>query len=547
MITRNMAVAAAALATLGGCEPEAQIALNLKLLPNFVESGAVLDEDPEIKLVQILPDGEEIISYAGTGARGTELTLSIELPVPAGTQVGLLAERSGSISDEWQPSQTLAYGQALVPEDLTEGSHELEFLVANVGQLAEFSLLAEARRRWGGAAVMVASGDTYLFGGGDPQSPNIHSSRILKLDRLDQGNTSFQNVGDIPSFDDRNGDPVPERIGMAATLVQIDETPAILVTGGRDVYNATFPDVAGWFLWDPATDTVLDQEDEADPDDDLDVPRSEHLSIPFEGGNVLLYGGITDGAISSTPSYTVWKSRGGRFERGPEATVVEAGRMHAMGTPSDGDVVICGGLVIGFSAGDQVTWTPTNACNRFQPDGSVESFPPMPGPLACGTMITLADGSLLVTGGISEPIDEIWDQGDPAGSLYGSSDAVGDAFLYDITTNLWRTVGSLSLTRAHHRMVSLSDGRVVVIGGATMGNALFGAYGEAVRCTELFDPATETFAQASCSDVGRGAHPLVAWHPGEDALVVEGAWGEQTLSEGGSEYGLLGLGPGLTR
>ncbi|HHO51691.1 MAG TPA: hypothetical protein ENK18_12660 [Deltaproteobacteria bacterium] len=538
----------ACLVGLGGCEPAPPtLAMTLKLLPDFVNSGAVLDEDPEIKLVRLLPDGEEIISYVGTGARGTELTLSIELPVPGGTQIGLLAERSGSISDEWQPSQTLAYGQGVVAEDLITGDHELAFLVANVGQLAEFSLLAEARRRWRGAAVMLPNGDTYLFGGGDPQSANIHSSRVLKLTRLDQGNTSFQNVGEIPTFNDRDGNPVPERVGMGAALVEVDGAPAILITGGRDIYDATFPDVDGWFLWDPATDTVLDQADPLDPEDSMGEARSEHLSIPFEGGNVLLYGGIVEGGISTFASYTIWKSRSGRFERGTEINDVEAGRMHAMGAPSGGEVVVCGGLIISFGLGDQITWTPTNACNRFQPDGSVEPFPPLPGPLAGGTMLALEDGSLLVTGGFSEPIEEIWDQIDPFGSLYTSSDAVRDAFLYDVTTNLWREVGPLALARAHHRMVPLSDGRVVVIGGSTMGNALFGAYQEAVRCTELFDPDTETFAQAGCSDVGRGAHPLVAWYPGEDAVVIEGAWGEQDISEGGSEYGLIGLGPALTR
>ena len=519
-----------------GCTPDVE-GFTLLLEPNFVDSGSVLDIGPEIKLVQLLPDGEQIVSYMGTAARGTEIDIAVDLPLPAGSTLGLLAEAPNSQGDLWRPRQTLAYGQAVLTEELIDGEHILPMFVAEASKISELDAAAPARRRWRGAAVVVPGHGPYLFGGGDPEDVRVNSKGVLKLGGLDAGDTKFQNVGDIPSFMGALYGyeiEIPRRVGMGATVVEQDGQPLILVTGGREDARYSIPDVAGWFLWDPATDTVVDQ-------GQMGISRSAHLAIRFDEGNVLLYGGFTSGSASVIPTYEIWNARNGRFDLGDEWLSITAGRFQAMASPFGRDVVVCGGMNPNFSFGADVTWRPVADCNRIKPNGAVSSFPSLPMPLAGGAMSPLPDGGLIVTGGVFAPFDERWD---PLDGFYANTEAVSNTFYYDPALDSWRGAGHMATPRAHHRHVPLVDGRLMIVGGTGTGTAEFGPVTDPVRCPEIYDHNGDVFTLADCTDVGQGAWPLVAWAPGEETLIVEGGW-DDLGTTGGSDYGVMTLGPPL--
>jgi hypothetical protein len=49
------------------------------------------------------------------------------------------------------------------------------------------------------------------------------------------------------------------------------------------------------------------------------------------------------------------------------------------------------------------------------------------------------------------------------------------------------------------------------------------------------------------TNVGRGASPLVAWAPGQQAIVIEGYFSDGVNFTGATEWGTISLGPPLGR
>ncbi len=81
------------------------------------------------------------------------------------------------------------------------------------------------------------------------------------------------------------------------------------------------------------------------------------------------------------------------------------------------------------------------------------------------TATLLSNGQVLVVGGFS-----------------GVGDYLASAELYDPTTGVWTTTGSLATARYHHTATLLSNGQVLVAGGIGVAGTLATA--------ELYDPAT---------------------------------------------------------
>lgn len=106
------------------------------------------------------------------------------------------------------------------------------------------------------------------------------------------------------------------------------------------------------------------------------------------------------------------------------------------------------------------------------------------------TATLLADGRVLVTGGYAEP--------DP--DDYSEGNAVAEVF--DPATNVFVVVGPMTHERHEHEAVRLHDGRVLLTGGADAPSCCDDGISE----TELFDPATNTFAATGRLVVARPAH-----------------------------------------
>jgi hypothetical protein len=116
--------------------------------------------------------------------------------------------------------------------------------------------------------------------------------------------------------------------------------------------------------------------------------------------------------------------------------------------------------------------------------------------------------------------------GEEFGADYG--DARRDAWIFD-TQSGWTSVGQLAMPRAGHRMALLPDGRVLVAGGSTVFNPqLFPT--DALSCLEVFDPASTRFTSIGDCDEnddagglpGRAYEPEVVVDPERGALIVGG-------------------------
>ena len=140
----------------------------------------------------------------------------------------------------------------------------------------------------------------------------------------------------------------------------------------------------------------------------------------------------------------------------------------------------------------------------------------------------LADGRVLVAGGYfytgfqesgSRPIVLAHLATRPAAAAprvdvdlppIGYSWATAD--LFDPATATWSATGSMTYARSGAVAVTLTDGRVLVVGAEDPAFRTVGNPGEAYTTAEIFDPATDQFALT-------GSLPRVDWAP----LVARGA------------------------
>ena len=110
---------------------------------------------------------------------------------------------------------------------------------------------------------------------------------------------------------------------------------------------------------------------------------------------------------------------------------------------------------------------------------------PPPIEARAGTATALADGRILLAGGVSGP----------------------KAYLYDPITNRWTAAGQMLLPRQHHAAVLLPSGKILVSGGY-YGNGNFTAQ------SELFDPATLSWTATAPMTDARYFHTLTALRDG---------------------------------
>ena len=138
----------------------------------------------------------------------------------------------------------------------------------------------------------------------------------------------------------------------------------------------------------------------------------------------------------------------------------------------------------------------------------------------------LANGKVLVTGGITSE---------------------NNADLYDPNSDTFSQVGSLTDERVRHVAILLTNpawgalmNKVLIIGGAAIGNSAFGGLEQALSSVEIYDPATGQFSFFGNMTIARQNHTATQLQDGR--IMIAGGVGAPAFS-GTGEVVFTGMSP----
>jgi WD40 repeat protein len=264
------------------------------------------------------------------------------------------------------------------------------------------------------------------------------------------------------------GDMGTARTSHTATLLTNGK---VLVAGGNN--NVVNPGtVLGTAeLFDPAAGTFT-------ATGTMTEPRSQHTATLLTNGKVLLAGGTNDtSAELFDPATGTFTATGPMTEPRSQqtATLLTNGKVLLAGGTADNSAELFDPTTGSFAATGGMT-----TGDRFAP-----------------TATLLSDGTVLITGGDDNSFDRI---------LEGTAAAE----LFNPGTETFTATGSMTAARSQHTATLLTNGKVLLAGGA--GN----------ESAELFDPATATFTAAGLMTRTRSQHTATLLNDGT-VLVAGGS------------------------
>ena len=256
-------------------------------------------------------------------------------------------------------------------------------------------------------------------------------------------------------------------------------------------------------LYDPATGTFQ-------ATGPMHKPREQHTATLMADGRVLIAGGYTAneppaaGAIvlasvrtvestsSILASAEIYDPATGTFSRtGPMTTFRND---HTATLLQDGRVLVVGGGGEAYAS--------TTSADLYDPaTGTFSKTGSMKTGRWLHTATLLPDGRVLITGGRS-----------PRDSVYRSAE------LYDPASGRFSSTGAMHDGRQQHTATLLSDGRVLVAGGYWSD----GQDGRVLASTELYDPATGDFTEIGSMGTPRDGATAMRLGDGR-VLIVGGA------------------------
>jgi hypothetical protein len=198
-----------------------------------------------------------------------------------------------------------------------------------------------------------------------------------------------------------------------------------------------------------------------------------------------------------------------------------------MASPVATGMALCGGATWTGS-----TVTPTRDCEILAADGSSDPLPSLPIALRDGGMATLADGRLLVAGGIAQ-----------TGSAGTNLAAQARAWILDPDEGDWVETRPLDKGRAYFHLVADPSGGAVAIGGVGVGWGFGGVPTAVPDCGERFEPEGEGgdwVRLDPCGAAGAGLLPSIDVHPGRGLLTLQGRMED---GSGGEAFGIVAFGP----
>ncbi len=221
-------------------------------------------------------------------------------------------------------------------------------------------------------------------------------------------------------------------------------------------------------------------------------------------GRVLFAGTCSTAAVVYDPSAGTFTPTGSMtvVRAGATATRLQDGRVLFTGG-SECDNNDTGGMWASAELYDP-------AAGTFSATGSMQT------PRENHTATLLADGRVLITGGITGPrLNAMTGVTLAAFRLADTSaNVLKTAEVYDPATGTFSPTGSMSSIRDEHTATLLADGRVLVVGGGGEGYT-------SVSSADLYDPSTGTFSKTGSMKSGRYLHTATLLEDGR-VLVTGG-------------------------
>ena len=429
--------------------------------------------------------------------------------------------------------QVIGWGQT-PPLTIEDGTDEnFTMLFAEPERIARWNALPEALH--GGQLVWDGAGRFLLFGGAT-QGTRGNQSGLSSVWALSSGTTlattGFEEVGVMPALLGNDSNAPQGRYGHSATLLTGNhaDNGKILVVGGAADHNAANLTDDKVFLWDPATDSAETLETRVNDGVYL------HQAVESPNGDVVLIGGFSDSGLSHSfvfAQQSHYYDAGNRAVRNVNLTGAQAFHLFASGAAlNNSGVLVCGGTDIAEIIRDEddnpqeYYFALGAGCDLIGANGALEPLTGSPPPerVLFADMVTLADGTVLMSGGAAPLTDP------DRFELNDGLTSTAEAWLFDGST--WtETRLPMNVPRAGHRSALLPDGRVLIFGGVTALEDPLPSGEDAVACVEIYNPETRDFAllDANCDSTAVTASleeplawPMVAVDPDRGVLTVGG-------------------------
>jgi len=213
----------------------------------------------------------------------------------------------------------------------------------------------------------------------------------------------------------------------------------------------------------------------------LSIGRFSHMATLLQSGRVLVVGGECNAASRTcssgyTPSAELYDPSTGKWTTTGSLIVTRYG-FEATSLPN-GKVLVAGGYAAttGSLLAEAELFDPST--RKWATTGSLND------PRAVLTLTLLANGQVLVAGG------------NDVNGLHGYASS---AELYNPSTGLWTTTGSMNVARLSHTATLLTNGEVLVAGGRTYAP---GSLAE----VELYNPSTGAWTTTGNMNTARAGH-----------------------------------------
>ena len=282
-----------------------------------------------------------------------------------------------------------------------------------------------------------------------------------------------------------------------ATLLPSGQALVAGGCGGQDYLEVGQPDAE---LYDPVTTSFT-------VTGSMEFPRCRHTATLLPNGKVLAVGGFGaawDGPAAATNSTELYDPATGTFSH--TDNMAQARAAHTATLLPNGKVLIAGGATIGgwgfpfygsALVGAEI-YDP--ATNTFTATGSM-------GTARFGhTATLLPSGKVLIAGGFTST------------EVNQQALSLASAEVYDPATQTFNPAGDMAVTHGGHTATLLQDGRLLITGGfATAGPST-----TVVSSAELYQPLTGVFTSAGNMMFAREEHTATLLTNGQ-VLIAGGA------------------------